>query len=40
MIESEDYAVDNDCPRQRKRISNGIGWAERDEEEGWLWLSR
>lgn len=40
VIEGEDFEIDQDYPTRGKRVSNFLGWRERDEKEGWLWLSR
>lgn len=39
MIDGEDYELGSEYPARGKRASNYIGWAERDEKEGWIWLS-
>lgn len=40
MIEGEEYEIDQEYPVRGRKASNFLGWCERDEEEGWIWLSR
>lgn len=39
MIDQDDYQIDKDYPARRRRVSNFIGWVERDME-GWIWMCR